>query len=66
MIYKQYSILDLLTDMGGFSKTIGVVTGLLSGYLLKRHLNKKLRKADVEYEQVISYERIIYLSNKVE
>lgn len=52
--------------MGGFGKTIGVVTGLLSGYLLKKHLDKKLRKADVEYEQVISYERIIYLSNRIE
>ena len=64
--FKQYNWVDFLTDLGGFGKSISAFIGLISGIILSRAFKEKLSRLDVDYEEIMTYERMIQMSKQLD
>ena len=62
---EWYSVMDLLSDTGGFSKTISLLFMVIIGRALSNALTKQLLNLDQEHEVIFSYESILRLNKEV-
>lgn len=53
-----YSFIESLADIGGFSKTIGILLCIIIWKVLSREVEKKLESLDPEHKKIFSYESI--------
>ena len=55
-LVQSVDLVEILSVIGGFWKTMSTIFGALIFYLLGRALNKKLEKMEVDHSSVVSYE----------